>query len=177
MVIPGLELRPQKLVIEEFSDYRCFQCKKIHFYLRNLISKRPDEIRLIHRHYPMDNEFNNIVVPAPFHEGSGKLSLIAIYSIYKKKFWEINDILFNLKVHNTELSLKELSEITGLSDMDIRIALTNKQIRNYLRNDIRSGMKLEITATPALVINNKVYVGRIPSEEIEKALEANGSGK
>ena len=67
------------LEITEFSDYQCFQCKKMHFFLRQFIAHNPVKVRLIHRHYPMDHKFNPIV-KEPFHVGAGKMALLAIAS-------------------------------------------------------------------------------------------------
>ncbi|MCI5146744.1 MAG: hypothetical protein D3923_14770, partial [Candidatus Electrothrix sp. AR3] len=70
-------VEPQ-LTITQFSDYQCFQCNKMHFYLRQLLLRHPDTLRLVHRNYPMDHAVNPKVVPEPFHEGSGHLAKIAI---------------------------------------------------------------------------------------------------
>ena len=40
------------IVITEFSDYLCFQCKKMNYYLRQLISRHPDSFKLVHHHFP-----------------------------------------------------------------------------------------------------------------------------
>ena len=42
-------------------DYQCFQCRKMHYYLRELVARHPDKIRLTHCNFPMDHEFNPIV--------------------------------------------------------------------------------------------------------------------
>ena len=74
-----------ELIITEFADYQCFQCKKMHFYLRQLIAEHPDKIRLVHRHFPMDHNFNPIV-KEPFHIGSGYMAILSIYAASKNKF-------------------------------------------------------------------------------------------
>jgi len=66
---PWIGAQSPKLEIIEFTDYQCFQCKKMHFFLRRLIAEYPDKIRLVHRHFPMDHKLNPIV-KAPFHVGS-----------------------------------------------------------------------------------------------------------
>jgi len=37
--------------------------------------------------------------------------------------------------------------------------------------DIRDGLKLGITGTPAFVIDGKAYLGQLPPEIIKKAIE------
>jgi len=74
---PWLGAKNPILTIEEFTDYQCFQCSKMHLMLRLLVNRHPRKLRLVHHHYPMDSEFNYILVKKPFHEGSGKLAMLA----------------------------------------------------------------------------------------------------
>ncbi|MDY6905669.1 MAG: vitamin K epoxide reductase family protein [Thermodesulfobacteriota bacterium] len=168
---PWIGGQAPELEIIEFSDYQCFQCKKMHFVLRRLIAEHPDRIRLVHKHYPMDSKFNTVIVPAPFHEGSGKLAMVGIYATIKGKFWEMNDLLYEV-VHNADvLDIRWLAKQTGIPAKELAIAIRDRKIKQLLRRDIREGMKLEITGTPSYVINGKVYEGIIPPEILKKAME------
>jgi protein-disulfide isomerase len=167
---PWIGAEKPKLVITEFTDYRCFQCKKMHYYLRGLISSYPDKIRLVHRHFPMDHEYNEIV-KEPFHVGSGKLSLVAIYAGEKGKFWEMNDLLFNLDRSKYEIDIKEIAEKTGLDHREMYAYINTKYIQDKLKLDIWTGMKKRILGTPAYIIDGEVYVAQIPPEIIKKVLE------
>ena len=89
---PWIGAQEPILTIVEFADYQCFQCKKMHFFLRHLIEKHPDKIRLVHRHFPMDHNFNPLV-KAPFHVGSGQMALLAIYAATKGNFFRNKSLL------------------------------------------------------------------------------------
>ena len=119
---PWIGAETPELTITEFSDYLCFQCKKMHYYLRELIARNPDKIRLIHRHLPMDDEVNYIV-KEPFHIGSGKMALAAIYSASKGKFWEMNDLLFELAGNEQEMDLDKLAS-------EIRVGFKGAETRH-----------------------------------------------
>lgn len=150
------------LVIEEYSDYQCFQCAKMHRLIRQLISKYPQKIKLVHHHYPLDHSFNPIVVPQPFHVGSGDMALLAIHALSAGKFWEVNDLLFELGKQGNSFNTKILSEKTGLTSGEFTKALSYPEYRKYLNLDIKRGMKLRITETPTFVIKGEKYVGTIP---------------
>ncbi len=152
------------LTIKEFADYQCFQCYKMHFLLRRLIKRNPGKIRLIHYQYPMDNKFNSLVVPEPFHVGSGKMALLAIYASTQNKFWEANDKLYELGRQKQAFSTTELGDAIGLAPGTLASAVNNQQIKLLLRNDIRTGGMAGITGTPSYIINDKVYEGYIPSD-------------
>jgi protein-disulfide isomerase len=159
-----------EIEIEMYSDYQCFQCKKMHVYLRKLIAGQPQKIRVIHRHYPMDHEVNYIV-KEPFHIGSGKMALIAIYAVAKGKFWEMNDLLFEIGGRQRQIDLNRVAEKTGLETADLILALKAPVIRNKLSRDVWQGMKLRILGTPSFVINGKIYAGNIPADVLQKYLK------
>ena len=168
---PWIGAEQPTLTTAEYSDYQCFQCYQMHFMLRRLISQYPTKIRLIHRHYPMDNAVNEIIVPTPFHVGSGKMAMMAIYASFKNKFWQANDALFQLGQQKKPFNTKTLSQETGILPGELAMATRNPKIRLLLQRDIRKGMLLHITGTPTFVINNQTYQGSIPAEILEKAIQ------
>lgn len=166
---PWIGAEKPQLTITQFSDYQCFQCGKMYFLLRQFLAAHPDTLRLVHRHYPMDNKVNSVVVPTPFHEGSGDLAKIAILASIRDKFWQTNDLLYALTRSKVkEIPLKEIADKTGLDKNELAAALTHPGIQEMLSRDIWRGMKLGVTGTPAFVIDGKVYQGRIPAEILKK---------
>jgi protein-disulfide isomerase len=165
---PWIGSENPKLTIDEYTDYQCFQCYKIHYTLRKIIAKNKYSIRLIHHHYPMDHEVNAVVVPSDFHNGSGKLAKMAILASLRNKFWQFNDLLYSkIRTNSKEISLKELSDATDLDINELTASLSDPTIDELLRRDIWKGMKLGLTGTPSFVINGKVYQGYIPPEIIQ----------
>ena len=122
---PWIGAEAPDVVIEQFSDYQCFQCAKTHLMLRRLIEQNPSSIRLIHRHYPMDHEFNPLVVPEPFHVGSGRMALLAIFAQSKGKFWEMNDILFEQGRLKKPFDTNYLEEKTGIPSGELSASLSH----------------------------------------------------
>ena len=167
---PWIGALEPRLEVVEYADYLCFQCRKMHRYLRQLVARYPDRIRLVHRHFPMDHEVN-ILVPEPFHLGAGNMALLALYAAEEGKFWEMNDALYAAAGTHAALDLKKLSAQTGLDLAGIRAALTQRSdLRLKLARDIGDGLKREITGTPAYVIDGQVHLGQIPPEVIDRGL-------
>jgi hypothetical protein len=63
----------------------------MHIYLRQLVAKYSAKIRLIHRHFPMDDKINPII-REKFHVGYGAMALLATSAQLEGKFWETNDV-------------------------------------------------------------------------------------
>jgi len=151
------------LTIVEFSDYLCFQCRKMHFFLRNLISQHPDKLRLVHRNFPMDHTVNPIV-KEPFHLGSGILSLIAISSIEQNSFWKTNDYLLNHDINIGTIKLNKIAKDLDLNLKKLQRDINSKKNRSKLSKDIIFGIKHKFNGTPTYIIKNQVYTGKIPPE-------------
>jgi len=166
---PWIGAENPELEITEFADYQCFQCKKMHFFLRELIQQYPNKIRLIHRQFPMDNQFNPLVKDA-FHVGSAKMSLLAEYAKTKGKFWQMNDLLFEMAGKDRFVSTRTIAEKTGLDGKSLALSPKIPVLRYMLKHDIAIGISLGITGTPGFVIEGKVYQGQIPPEIIERVV-------
>jgi uncharacterized membrane protein len=151
------------LVITEFTDYICFQCNKMHHYLRKLVTRYPGKIKIIHRHFPMDSRFNPIV-QNPFHEGSGALSLLAVFAETEGKFWQISDYLFANARRTGSIDLRSLAETFKIDYDKLSRSFVKRDIWFKLHKDIMDGIKLGVTGTPAFLIDGKLYSAQIPPE-------------
>ena len=141
----------------------------MHFFLRQLITEYPDKIRLIHRHFPMDHSVNPIV-KEPFHIGSGKMALMAIHAATRNKFWQMNDLLFEMAAKSDVIEVRKLAARLEMDPKKLMRSVNERSARLQLQQDILSALKLKIDGTPAYVINEKVYLAQIPPEIIKKAL-------
>lgn len=167
---PWIGATEPSLTIIEYADYRCFQCRKMHFYLRELISRNPDSIRLVHRHFPMDQKFNPLL-KEQVHAGSGRMALLALYAASQGRFWQMNDLLFSLREEYKHINMKELSKKSGLATKDLARMVGHPLLVQKLRKDIQDGLSLGIEGTPAYVIDGNVYKAQIPPEILEPYLQ------
>jgi len=158
------------LEIIEFADYQCFQCRKMHFYLRQIVIRHPEKIRLIHRHYPMDDKVNP-VVQEPFHVGSGALAMLAIHAGLKGKFWEMNDVLYELSAESESIDVAAVASRVGLDASEIGAGIRNPRVLSKLRKDIQTGLQLGIAGTPAYLVNGTLSLGTIPPDSLKVVFE------
>ncbi|MBW2365130.1 MAG: thioredoxin domain-containing protein, partial [Deltaproteobacteria bacterium] len=162
---PWIGAENPEIEVIEFTDYMCFQCKKMHFFLRQLINKHPKKIRLIHRHFPMDHQVNPFI-KKPYHIGTGGMALFAIYANTKDKFWVMNDILFSIEKGKKKINLKKVAKLSGLDFKGLSSSVNDQKIRHKLYVDIMDGLKNGIAGTPSYIINGQVYSGQIPPDII-----------
>jgi uncharacterized membrane protein/protein-disulfide isomerase len=160
---PWIGAEMPEFVIIEFSDYLCFQCRKMHYYLRQLISRHPEKLRLIHYNFPMDHELNPLVTE-PFHVGSGNMALFAIHALAAGKFWEMNDRLYEAVDGTQMIAIQKMATQIGLDAGELSASLQHKPYRQMLMRDIREGLKHQIAGTPSYLIGGEVFQGSIPAE-------------
>lgn len=170
---PWIGAEHPELVVTEFSDYRCFQCKKMHYFIRRLIENHADKIRLIHRHFPMDHTINPLV-KEPFHTGSAELSMLAIYANENEKFWEMNDYLFSISKDTETIKIRKIAENTGLEFENMLYVFRDKRLWNVLWKDIKEGVETyNLTGTPGFIINGQVHLGQISVDVLKPYISEN----
>jgi protein-disulfide isomerase/uncharacterized membrane protein len=167
---PWIGTASPKIVITEFTDYQCFQCRKVHYYLRRLMTERPGVIQLVHRHFPLDHEFNPLVTD-PFHLGSGRMALLAIHAALAGRFWEMNDRLYEKAAQGAAIDLPRLAVETGLDARELAAALEHPPYRRILKQDIIQAGRLGVAATPSYLIGGQVYAGGIPADILKPLFE------
>lgn len=165
-----------EIEIVEFTDYQCFQCRKMHFYMLQILAHYPGKVRVIHRHFPMDHAYNPIVVE-PHHVGSGQMAILAIHAAFREKFSKMNDWLFSKAGQESgSISLAEAATATGIDAGELAAALQYDRYRLLLKRDIHEGIRLGVVGTPSYLINGRIYEGSLPAEILKPLLSAAGKG-
>lgn len=158
---PWIGAQHPEVTIIEFTDYLCFQCKKMHFHLRSLMAANPEKIRLVHKSFPLDLRYN-FAIKEDLHTGAGKMAMLAIYAGLKGQFWQMNDLLFQIDHSKGSIDLNEIAEKIDFKPEELAWALEQKEIRLHLKRDIALAVKAGVTGTPSYIINDKLYLGTIP---------------
>ena len=123
----------------------------------------PADIRLVFRHYPLDEECNP-TLPKQVHAASCLASSAAECAGEQGKFWEYADLLFADQKEYTRPDLDMYAGAVSL-DMDrFRACLNEGRTKDLVRQDLDEAQRIGIKATPTLVINGRLVEG-LPSPE------------
>ena len=163
------------LTITEFSDYECPHCRLAHAQLRAIVAQFPDRVRLIHRHFPLDQACNRSI-ERPFHQTACRAALIAECAGRAGRFWEANDTLFA-----ESNSLDTLSTRAIAADLEIDRARLDRCMEGEglvaVKNDIEVGIALKLEGTPAFLVDGQVYMGNLPGAVLEPLRAAPDAAK
>jgi uncharacterized membrane protein/predicted DsbA family dithiol-disulfide isomerase len=163
--------REPSLTIVEFSDYECPHCRAAHKAIRVLAAKHPDEIRLVHRHLPLDMACHP-QLKRPFHARACEFALAAECADLQGRFWEMNDALFSIQetVRTEDVDPVDLAVRLGLNRLDFKRCLEQKTTAGRIEADLAAAMERKLRGTPSFLVGEELFVGRIPESEIERML-------
>jgi len=167
---PWIGSETAELVITEFADYLCFQCNKMHYYLRSLMIRYPGKLKLIHRHFPMDPRVNPLL-KQEVHEGSGVLAVFALYAASQGKFWQMSDHLFATARSAGSIDVAALADAVGLDAKELQNSLKDPVLWQKLQSDLTEGFQFGVSGTPTFVVNGHLYEGHLPPEIITQIID------
>jgi protein-disulfide isomerase/uncharacterized membrane protein len=160
-----------KLTIVEFSDYECPHCRSAHKSMRALAAKHADQVRLIHRHLPLDNACH-VGLKRPFHTHACLFAEAAECAGLQGHFWEMNDALFSTQDTNKAANVDtvELAVRLGINSVEFKHCLANHSTMKRITADVEESMTLKLAGTPSFLVDGKLYPGRISEVELEQLL-------
>ena len=151
----------QHLVIVSFIDFNCSFCKKSDAVLSRAIEKNPDITYLV-KNFPILGETSVLAARA---------------AIFLKNNEERQTYLnfVNLMMSNpSKITLKTINSIARSSGSSLNITLDklkSSDIDNTLNENFRLSDVLEISGTPTLLINNKLYRGHIEGDNLDEIIK------
>jgi protein-disulfide isomerase/uncharacterized membrane protein len=153
------------LTITEYSDYQCPYCKRGHEEIRQLLEKYPDKIRLVHRHYPLDQSCNQ-QLQRPFHPYACSYARLAYCAQQINRFWEANDVLYKKGRRRDQFFAWELAVALKIGKEELEKCENSAEAAAAVERDLGAGHSLNIRGTPTYVIGDQVYPGIIPDQAL-----------
>jgi len=149
---------PPRITIIEYSDYECPYCAVAHEQTRALLATRPD-LRIVHRQYPLDASCNPALKRTLHPEACG-WARAGICGEEQGRSQAMDAALFaNQK---DRLPVETVAERAGLDLERFRACLSAPETERRLAEDIAAARRQGISGTPAYVIGDETYLGRLP---------------
>lgn len=157
--------RNGKVVVVDFFDLDCAHCKKNYLLVKQLAERRPGQVEIVHRHFPLDATCNDIV-PASIHPNACRAAEAVECAGLFGKHDEMLDILFQNQGQLFGENLTRLAGKIGLDKDEMRRCLDEHRTLPLVLADARAGAKLDITSTPTVFIGGRRIKGTL--EEVSK---------
>jgi protein-disulfide isomerase len=134
------------ITVVEYGDFECPNCKQAVPALKLLLQQFPERIRIVFRHFPLEQVHPHALLAAQAAESAGA----------QGRFWEMHDVLFARQQHLTRKHLEayaaelDLDRARFAADLDDEVYL--QRVREHIAGGTASGAR----GTPTFFVNNRV---------------------
>ena len=150
-----------KLQIVEFIDFTCPFSKQAFLVMRELVTRYPERMNLIIRHFPLQDAA---------HQGGLEAAIAAVCASQQGKFWAYHDKLFQNQKNFTKADLLSYSGQVGLDVPSFTKCLDSDDARKKVENDWSDGYSLGVQGTPTFFVANQKIEGSAPLNAWEKVI-------
>jgi protein-disulfide isomerase/uncharacterized membrane protein len=154
------------VTIVEFSDFACTHCARAHRALKTLLARRPDDVRLVFRHFPLDTSCNP-TLRKQVHPEACAAAMAAECAGEQGEFWPYHDYLFD---HQGALDYEDVAAELGLDRAGFRDCMSRGTARSAVVRDIERGTQLGVASTPTTYINDRTIQGALAVPLYEHAV-------
>lgn len=147
-----------EIVIVEFVDFKCPNCKTALPVMKKVLAKYGQNVKWIVRDFPAES----------LHPGANQMAELAGCAYNQGLFWPVHDWLFNNQENLPETitsdDVKEISDLTGLNYQKLDDCLNNNIVVPEVNRDYADGFKFGVNGTPTFFVNGEKFQGVVPWE-------------
>jgi protein-disulfide isomerase len=167
----GPETAP--VVLEEFGDYQCPPCGRMHPVVEQLKKDYGGRLRFVFRHFPLQQIHKNAFTAASAAEAAGM----------QGKFWEMHDLIFDNQAQwadspEARTVFSDYARRLGLHAQKFQTDLDSRAAADRVSADYQRGASLGVSGTPSFFVNGRELPGTQALDptylrgQIEQALNA-----
>ena len=138
------------VTVEEFSDFQCPTCGRMHPVVKQLLAKYPQQVRVVFRHYPL----------ATIHRHAREAARAAEAAGMQGKFWEMADMLYARQADWSRVDparplFVEYAQTLGLDVARFQQDIDGTAAAMRVVNDERRALSRRFQGTPTFVVNGR----------------------
>lgn len=137
----GPENAPITIIV--FSDFQCPYCASANQLIKELMQEYPDQIRFVHRDFPLEG----------IHPDAFNAALAARCVGEQGKYWEMNDTIFSNQEDLSIDGINKLVEMLDLDQVQFDTCFESKRFEEKIYSDKQAGEEYGVSATPTLFVN------------------------
>ena len=138
------------VTIEEYSDFQCPTCGRMHPVVKQLLAKYPQQVRVVFRHDPLAQIHPYARVAARAAEAAGA----------QGKFWEMADLLYEKQAEWSKAAqarpyFLQYAQQLGLDAGRFQQDIDGTTISMRVVHDERRAVSRKFQGTPTFVVNGR----------------------
>lgn len=167
-IAPSLGPADAPVTIVEISDFECPFCQKAAQTLAELRKLYPGKLRLVFRHFPLDESCNKLL-KRQIHENACAAARAAFCAGEQGQFWPYAEKLFAGETEPSDLDAHMRS--LSLNEPSFRRCLRDEATNARIVRDIDECAKAGVVGVPVLLINGRKLAGAQPIEAFRKLID------
>ena len=148
---------PLTLVV--FSDFQCPYSKKATVFLREVLERFGEDVRVVYKHNPLD-----------FHKDAGPAAEASMAAHAQGRFWEMHDRLYNGQSDLAARALEAHAAAIGLDLGQFKTDMATRRWKGVVDADLDLAAKLGVRGTPNIFINGRLLRGAHELADVEDEL-------
>jgi protein-disulfide isomerase len=138
------------VTIEEYSDFQCPTCGRMHPVVKQLLTRYPQQVRLVFRHYPL----------ATIHKYARESARAAEAAGMQGKFWEMADLLYERQAEWSKAEPARPLFVKYAQQLGLDLARFQQDIDSTAAamrvvNDERRAISRNLSGTPTFIVNGR----------------------
>jgi len=162
---PALGASDAPVTIVEFTDYQCPYCHRAQSTIEQVLSRYEGRVRFVHLDFPLDN-----------HPGAVPAARAARCAGEQGRFWDYHRNLMTRPGPLDEADLTARAKTLELDARSFGRCLASDGHDEAIERDLRHGMELGVSGTPAYFVNGRMVSGARPLEDFAAAIDAELGG-
>jgi predicted DsbA family dithiol-disulfide isomerase len=132
------------VTVIEFSDFECPFCRQARPFLKRILEKWPDQVRLVFKQFPLDQ-----------HANAFAAATAAVCAARQDRFWPFHDLAFREGQDFSRPGLLRIGAALRLSMTEFQECLDSPAAAEQVRKDIALGRSAGVSGTPAFFVNGQ----------------------
>jgi protein-disulfide isomerase len=148
------------ITIVEFADFECPHCSAMRAVLGEVIKKYPKDVALVFKQFPL-----------PHHVHAQLASQAALAAHKQGRFWEMHNLIFDNQTNLTTEKFSEFARSMGLDMGKFTADMHDNGVKAQIDKDRKEAMEAQISGTPAIYINGRIFTDEKTPEKISAFVE------
>ncbi len=137
------------VTIVTFSDYQCPFCVRVEPMLTEVLERFPDQVRLAHRHFPLDK----------VHAFARPAAEASMCAEEQGEFWEYHDGIFARHGKLGDDAFAKIAAEVGLDTDEFDRCVEERRYQDFVDADYAAGLGAGVTGTPSFFLNGITLKG------------------
>lgn len=150
------------VTLVEYGDYLCEPCSQMDAALTTLLKEFPDQVAVVWKDLPNTQS----------HTGARNAAEAARCADLQGAFWPFHDLLIADAASANPNNFPIYAKQVGIDPASLAACLEAKTTGPMVTRDVEEGMRLRVTATPYLFINDRRIEGAIDYEQLKSLVQS-----